>query len=51
MQTSAGLILIVGGYGVVGARIAGDLAPDYPDQVIVAGRNLERAQAAAAALG
>jgi saccharopine dehydrogenase (NAD+, L-lysine forming) len=51
MQTSAGAILIVGGYGVVGARIAGNLVPDYPDQVIVAGRSAPRAQAAAAALG
>jgi saccharopine dehydrogenase (NAD+, L-lysine forming) len=51
MQTSTGAILIVGGYGVVGGRIAADLAPDYPDQVMVAGRSVERAQAAAAALG
>jgi saccharopine dehydrogenase (NAD+, L-lysine forming) len=50
-QASAGAILIVGGYGVVGARIAADLAPDHPDQVIVAGRSALRAQAAAAALG
>ena len=44
---SSGSILIVGGYGVVGRRIAADLAPDYPGAVIVAGRNLEQAQALA----
>jgi saccharopine dehydrogenase-like NADP-dependent oxidoreductase len=42
-------ILIAGGYGVVGQRIAADLAPDYP--VIVAGRHLEQAKATAAAIG
>ena len=42
-------ILIAGGYGVVGRRIAAELAPDYP--VIVAGRHLERAKAAAATIG
>jgi saccharopine dehydrogenase-like NADP-dependent oxidoreductase len=42
-------ILIAGGYGVVGRRIAADLAPDY--QVIVAGRHLEQAKATAAAIG
>ena len=42
-------ILIAGGYGVVGRRIAAELAPDY--QVIVAGRHLEQAKATAAAIG
>ena len=42
-------ILIAGGYGVVGQRIAAALAPDYP--VIVAGRHLEQAKAASAAIG
>ena len=42
-------ILIAGGYGVVGQRIAAELAPDY--QVIVAGRHLEHAKATAAAIG
>jgi len=42
-------ILIAGGYGVVGRRIAAELAPDY--QVIVAGRHLVQAEAAAAAIG
>ena len=42
-------ILIAGGYGVVGQRIAADLAPDY--RVIVAGRRLERAKATAEIIG
>lgn len=42
-------VLIAGGYGVVGQRIAAELAPDYP--VIVAGRHLEQAKATAAAIG
>ena len=42
-------ILIAGGYGVVGQRIAAELAPDY--LVIVAGRHLEQAKATAAAIG
>lgn len=37
-------ILIVGGYGVVGQRIAFELALDYPDRVIVAGGNAAQAQ-------
>jgi hypothetical protein len=32
---SSHAILIAGGYGVVGHRIA-DLAPDYPDRVVIA---------------
>jgi saccharopine dehydrogenase-like NADP-dependent oxidoreductase len=47
----AKLILVVGGYGVVGSRIAADLAADYPSQVVVAGRHLDRAEAAAARIG
>ena len=42
-------ILIAGGYGVVGQRIAAELAPGY--SVIVAGRHLEHAKATAAAIG
>ncbi len=42
-------ILIAGGYGVVGKRIAAELAPDY--RVIVAGRHVEQAKAAAAEIG
>lgn len=44
-------ILVVGGYGVVGRRIAARLAPMFPGQVIIAGRDEARAQAQAAALG
>jgi saccharopine dehydrogenase (NAD+, L-lysine-forming) len=44
-------ILITGGYGTVGRRVAADLAPDYPDRVVVAGRSAERAERLAAELG
>lgn len=44
-------ILIAGGYGVVGKRIAAGLASDYPDRIIVAGRDLARASEAAAVIG
>lgn len=44
-------ILVVGGCGVVGRRIAADLAPDYADQFLVGGRNLDRAKATALAIG
>jgi NAD(P)-dependent dehydrogenase (short-subunit alcohol dehydrogenase family) len=43
-------ILIAGGYGVVGSRIAAELATDYPGRVVVAGRHPERAHATAAAV-
>jgi saccharopine dehydrogenase (NAD+, L-lysine forming) len=44
-------ILIVGGYGIVGQRLAADLAPDYPGRIIVAGRRVDRATQFAAILG
>ena len=44
-------ILIAGGYGVVGSRIAADLAPDHPGGVVISGRDAERANATAAAIG
>lgn len=44
-------ILIVGGYGTVGRRIAAELAADYAGRVIVAGRHLEAAEQAATAIG
>jgi saccharopine dehydrogenase-like NADP-dependent oxidoreductase len=44
-------ILIVGGYGVVGQRIAAELAPTAPERIVVAGRNRERASLTATALG
>ena len=48
---SAQGILIAGGYGVVGHRIAAQLAPDYGDRIIVAGRSLEQATTSARAIG
>src|SRR4051794_22814722 len=50
-MTTANGILIVGGYGVVGSRIARDLAPEYPGRVIVAGRRVDYAGLLAVALG
>jgi saccharopine dehydrogenase (NAD+, L-lysine forming) len=44
-------ILIIGGYGVVGRRIANELAPDYPNRVVIAGRNPARAEEIARAIG
>lgn len=44
-------ILIVGGYGEVGRRIAAHLAPAYPERIVVAGRNRLKASNLAARLG
>jgi saccharopine dehydrogenase (NAD+, L-lysine-forming) len=44
-------ILIVGGYGIVGQRIAADLAPDEPGRIVVAGRSVGHATQLAAVLG
>lgn len=44
-------ILIVGGYGVVGRRIAAELARDYPGRVLLGGRTLARAEEVATAVG
>ena len=44
-------ILITGGYGTVGRRIAADLAPEYPGRVVVSGRSAEKAAQLAAELG
>jgi saccharopine dehydrogenase (NAD+, L-lysine-forming) len=44
-------ILITGGYGTVGRRVAADLAPDYPGRVVVAGRSAEKAAQLTVALG
>jgi saccharopine dehydrogenase-like NADP-dependent oxidoreductase len=44
-------ILITGGYGTVGRRIAADLAPDYSGRVVVAGRSAEKAAQLTAELG
>ena len=44
-------ILITGGYGTVGRRVAADLAPEYPGNVVVAGRSTEKATQLATELG
>lgn len=44
-------ILIVGGSGVVGRRVAGYLASDYPNQVVIAARNIQKASLVASELG
>jgi saccharopine dehydrogenase-like NADP-dependent oxidoreductase len=44
-------ILIAGGYGIVGRRIAAELGPDYAGRIVVAGRSQARANEAAAAIG
>ena len=44
-------ILITGGYGTVGRRVAADLAPEYPGRLVVAGRSAEKAARLAAELG
>lgn len=51
MQSSGSHILITGGYGQVGKRITAELAPAYPGRVIVAGRDVRKAEALAAELG
>lgn len=42
-MSSGSDILLVGGYGVVGRRIAARLAPLFPGQVVIAGRDERRA--------
>ena len=44
----SGKILLVGGYGHVGAILASELAVRYPGQVIIAGRRRDQAEALAA---
>ena len=44
-------ILISGGYGTVGRRVAADLAPDYPGRLVVAGRSAEKAAQLAIEVG
>jgi saccharopine dehydrogenase (NAD+, L-lysine forming) len=44
-------ILIVGGYGHAGRLIVADMAPRYPDRVVVAGRNGNRARSCADSIG
>jgi len=51
VSADGGKILIVGGYGQVGRMIAERLAPLFPDRVTVAGRNPDKAEAAAGEIG
>ena len=44
-------ILIVGGHGTVGRRIAADLEPDYTGRIVVADRGLEKATQLATDVG
>lgn len=44
-------ILVVGGYGVVGRRIAARLAPEFPGRVVIAGRDEQKAAALCRELG
>jgi uncharacterized protein YbjT (DUF2867 family) len=44
-------ILVVGGYGAVGRRIAAQLARDFPGRVVIAGRDERRAAALSCELG
>ena len=44
-------IMIIGGYGKVGEHIAERLAPAFPDRVVIAGRDPEKARACAKRLG
>jgi len=44
-------LLVVGGSGVVGRRIAEQLAPDFPGRVLVAGRDAQRARTVAQQIG
>ncbi len=50
-QSDKRKLLIVGGSGQVGRVIAEQLARSFPDRVIIAGRNLDRARDAARKLG
>ncbi len=51
LSNSAPKILIVGGYGSVGYRIAKLLAPDFRARITIAGRNLRKAEDLARTLG
>jgi saccharopine dehydrogenase (NAD+, L-lysine-forming) len=44
-------ILIVGGYGVVGRRIAAALAPRFPGRIVIAGRDPAKAERLSSELG
>lgn len=44
-------ILIIGGYGAVGTQITTYLAPLYPNKVVIAGRNIHKANKVANQIG
>ncbi|WP_206455818.1 saccharopine dehydrogenase NADP-binding domain-containing protein [Aurantimonas marina] len=44
-------ILLIGGYGQVGQLIAEQLAPGFPNRLVIAGRSLAKATACAARIG
>jgi saccharopine dehydrogenase-like NADP-dependent oxidoreductase len=48
---AGGDILIAGGYGVVGRRIAASLAPRFPGRTVIAGRHEDRAASLTAQIG
>ncbi|MGU3498176.1 saccharopine dehydrogenase family protein [Mycobacterium sp. C31M] len=50
-MTGSGAIVIAGGYGLVGRLLGERLAPRFPGQLIVSGRDRTRAQDVAGALG
>lgn len=50
-MASQGDILIVGGYGVVGRRVAALIAPQFPERVVIAGRDAALAGAFCDSLG
>jgi len=50
-MTSPAQVLILGGYGVIGSRVAARMASAFPDRVIVAGRDSLAAEAACRRIG
>src|SRR5512133_2431074 len=44
-------ILIVGGSGMVGRKIAAELAPNYPNRIVIAGRDAKKAAQVASEIG
>lgn len=51
MNSKMNDILIVGGSGLIGQKIACNLAEEYPNRVVIAARNVEKASQAATRLG
>jgi saccharopine dehydrogenase (NAD+, L-lysine forming) len=50
-MSNANDIVVVGGYGVVGRRIASRLAPEFPGRVVIAGRDERKAASVCRELG